>query len=223
MGAHPRWLNICTSTEELQVPFPTVEEVCAEAKKGFGLQFDFAWFFGHFPLDEEVARYFAIGKDQRLFIPTTVPTGARQPRLFCQIIAKAITARVLRIGNRLKTPIKGPVVAQSYIDNIRFTSDSESGYLNKHTLVTDASLSGWGAILFADTDVAYCGKWKGVESHTRIALLELKAIRLALERMPRTDSECLLDIVVDNTSVLGQVKRGRSRCQPRTGAHRKSV
>lgn len=43
-----------------------------------------------------------------------------------QIIAKAITARVLRIGNRLKTPIKGPVVAQSYIDNIRFTSDSES-------------------------------------------------------------------------------------------------
>ena len=72
------------------------------------------------------------------------------------------------------------------------------------TLITDSSLTGWGAIAINEEAVTIAaGRWHEHGEH--INLLELRTVRLALQRLPIHKS---LHLIVDNTSVIGRVARG---------------
>lgn len=90
--------------------------------------------------------------------------------------------------------------------------------LSEETLVTDASLSDWGA-LWNDEPVQ--GRWSESESRMPINLLELRAICLALQHWgPRLRGKHLL-IRTDNVSAKAQVnKQGGSRS---TALHKEAV
>lgn len=84
------------------------------------------------------------------------------------------------------------------------------------TLFSDASLDGWGAVLFAGGKILMdCGPWPlGTNKH--INILESKALENSIIFLKRYLFENLqtrsanVSILVDNTSVLGAVKKEQS-------------
>ena len=78
------------------------------------------------------------------------------------------------------------------------------------TLYTDASLSGWGAIAIRSDGVisVVAGRWQEEEEAHSINILEGKALVNGVEGL---DMDYMLDIHVDNTSLLYNVRRSRSR------------
>jgi len=80
----------------------------------------------------------------------------------------------------------------------------------KMTLYTDASNTGFGAVLFGgEVEQIVAGKWwteKTISSHINVK--ELLAVRLALERLDFGD--CSLILFVDNTTVIGQLAAQRA-------------
>ena len=85
--------------------------------------------------------------------------------------------------------------------------------LERNVLYTDASLSGFGAILF-DTDGGVhklAGRWTPLEASRRIEELEAMAIsRATIHFAPHLTSKGL-DLNIDNTSVRGSLRKGYSR------------
>jgi hypothetical protein len=72
------------------------------------------------------------------------------------------------------------------------------------TLITDSSLTGWGAIAFSNEGMTIAaGRWHEEGEH--INLLELRTVRFALQRLPIHKT---LHLIVDNTSVIGRVNKG---------------
>lgn len=80
-----------------------------------------------------------------------------------------------------------------------------------YVMYTDASEQGWGAILI---DVrtgkleSVGARWTPQDSQSYIAQLEMRAIRLALQRWTHISGR--LDLYVDNTTSIGVLRRGRS-------------
>jgi ribonuclease HI len=79
------------------------------------------------------------------------------------------------------------------------------------TLFTDASLLGWGAILYTESDdLCVAGSWTPEESELHINLLEIRAVRKALQFLEiGPGSEIAL--WVDNTTAMGQMQKSYSR------------
>lgn len=85
-------------------------------------------------------------------------------------------------------------------------------------LVTDASLLGWGAMLFLNHRVVWCGgQWEQEDflgsndpsgSHRCIAYLEALAVLKGLSNLC-SDSPCI-HVVIDNTAIIGSLLRRRS-------------
>jgi hypothetical protein len=82
------------------------------------------------------------------------------------------------------------------------------------TLTTDASASGFGAVFrCGDIMRITCGKWNAENAQLHINLKELMAVRFGVEDMMRaccgqgqlSPSSTRLNIVVDNTSVIGRI------------------
>ena len=79
------------------------------------------------------------------------------------------------------------------------------------TLVTDASLSGWGAILYGpDGEHVAAGPWEPAQTTWPINLLELIAVRRALEMFASLLKDDEIALIVDNTTVIAQMTHGRS-------------
>ena len=75
-------------------------------------------------------------------------------------------------------------------------------------LVSDASLTGFGAILFTPSEeFIVAGHWSPEQAKRHINLLELMAVRIAIGAFPLPPK---FRIVVDNTSTVGQLRRGSS-------------
>jgi hypothetical protein len=86
---------------------------------------DFAWFFGQFPMPQEVASYFALKKRvANWWIPSTIPTGARQPPIFCQLLCRAISRETLCRAKRAGVDILLSVESDEFVDNIRFVGNT---------------------------------------------------------------------------------------------------
>lgn len=80
--------------------------------------------------------------------------------------------------------------------------------LPKYTVYTDASLSGFGGVIFGEEgDTVIAGAWS-MEEH--INLLELKAVRRVLERWD-VKGPVDVKVVMDSTSAIGQIRRGYAR------------
>lgn len=84
------------------------------------------------------------------------------------------------------------------------------------SLVTDASKSGWGAVLQMDGRVSImAGPWTPAEATRPINELEAMGVLRALEagRFPRRDrnGRANINVVVDNTSVMYAISKLRSR------------
>jgi hypothetical protein len=78
------------------------------------------------------------------------------------------------------------------------------------TIYTDASKTGYGAILYSPTgDHTISGSWKEGECDEHINLLELKAVRIAIQNLPFPELSTIT-IFVDNTSTEGQLKKTRT-------------
>ena len=80
-----------------------------------------------------------------------------------------------------------------------------------HIVWTDASLTGWGCIVHFPTGkvLAKGGPWTQVESQMHIAELEARAVRIALETFVPKGS--VVELHIDNTSVIGSLRKKRSR------------
>jgi hypothetical protein len=117
---HPATLNdrCMVSGEKM---FPTVEKVINRARDfHYAVCFDFSWFFGQFGIEDNIGRFFALKKGSLYWIPTSIPTGARHPPLFCQLLCRAISRCVISICT---IPGDAEVESDEYVDNIRFCSN----------------------------------------------------------------------------------------------------
>lgn len=86
------------------------------------------------------------------------------------------------------------------------------GGRKRFTLWTDASLTGWGAVLIDESTqrvAIVAGRWSEEEAMQHINVLEAKAITLALERFEVIDN-AIIQPKVDNTSVMGSLRKGMS-------------
>lgn len=82
----------------------------------------------------------------------------------------------------------------------------------RYTLWTDASLTGWGAVLIEEeTQRAHivAGRWSAEDAMRHINILEAKALLIALERFDMIDN-VVIQPKIDNTSVIGVVRKGMS-------------
>ena len=80
-----------------------------------------------------------------------------------------------------------------------------------HTIYTDASLSGFGGVIFGrgdEPDIVIAGTWGKCSDH--INVLEMRAVREVLARWENA-GPATVKLYVDNTSVLGQLRRGAAR------------
>ena len=84
---------------------------------------------------------------------------------------------------------------------------------NTATLFTDASLTGAGAVLFtADGRViTFAAVWNAKERTRRIEELEARAVTLAARHFHEELRGRHVDLWVDNTSVIGAMKKGYSK------------
>jgi hypothetical protein len=125
---HPLVFNEITkgfyTSQTLKNLFPKVEEVIKKVTfSRSALLFDFSWYFGHFVIEEACAAYFAVvageaGKE-RFYVPAGVPTGAREPPLFAQILTYTI-AKVAASAAE-----SSAVTFDVMIDNVRFCGMSQ--------------------------------------------------------------------------------------------------
>ena len=88
---------------------------------------------------------------------------------------------------------------------------------NAHvTMFTDASLSGWGVVIFNYGDCPiriFAGKWSETEKRESINVLELRALRIGvriLASIKSPDEVLSVQIFIDNTSAMSWVKRKRA-------------
>jgi len=81
------------------------------------------------------------------------------------------------------------------------------------TIISDASLIGWGGFVFASNLVlAFAGRWHRKHSAREINLLEAKAVLFILKAMKeRGMTNQSVKVIVDNTSVQSGLNKGRSR------------
>lgn len=81
------------------------------------------------------------------------------------------------------------------------------------TLFVDASLKGWGAVRVDEVNrIDVLGEaWNTEEASRHINVLEATALRKALQRTGPVPRGAGLRVLVDNTTVLGSVRRGASR------------
>jgi len=92
----------------------------------------------------------------------------------------------------------------------------------EYVLATDASLYGWGAVLYCDAtgefhDVG--GRWGKSHSHTEINELEAYAVANAWHAFATRLTELSkVQVLVDNTSVLHTARKGRAHEQPLNAA-----
>jgi ribonuclease HI len=80
-----------------------------------------------------------------------------------------------------------------------------------YTLYSDASLSGWGAVLhdnIRSTTVATGGRWTPSEARRHINELEVMAVVQAFRAFDLRGAD--VHVLVDNTSALAGIKRGYS-------------
>ena len=78
--------------------------------------------------------------------------------------------------------------------------------LPTHSLITDASLSGWGAPLEPE-GLLFHGAWTPVQSVLHTNVLEMKAILLALKQCHQYVFNSTVMIATDNSSVVSYLKR----------------
>jgi hypothetical protein len=82
---------------------------------------------------------------------------------------------------------------------------------HSYTLFTDASLTGFGAVLLRDADGfidTYAGKWNKSYSSGDINVLEMKALASAAAHWPILSQASSLSVVMDNTSCTSTLKKG---------------
>ena len=73
-------------------------------------------------------------------------------------------------------------------------------------MFTDASFQGWGVVILRPSTIEiHAGQWAFQEN---IAILEARALLLAVRALPDVE-RCLLKLMVDNTTVVGSVRRTR--------------
>ena len=73
------------------------------------------------------------------------------------------------------------------------------------SVVTDASLSGWGA--WSSTGETVFGRWSLEESNLHINVLELKAVLFAFQCLFRSSSNVSIGIKSDNTTVVAYINK----------------
>jgi hypothetical protein len=81
------------------------------------------------------------------------------------------------------------------------------------TIYTDASNSGWGCIAYVgNMELIVAGRWREDQYNDHINLKELQCVRFALGllNIGGSDSCTNIALFLDNTSALGQVRKGRS-------------
>ena len=91
-----------------------------------------------------------------------------------------------------------PAFHPGYTDQVEFT------------MFTDASLSGFGAVLVSDKgDVqTFSGRWADLAVSGDINYLEMRALTLAARHWPHLSKSRSLQIVMDNSSCLSTLKKG---------------
>ena len=120
----PKKFNDLTADSQTsEVVFPTVEDIIGRVDKKRAACLDFAAFFQQFPLAAEVRVYFCFRWRGKIYAPTTIPTGGREPPKFAQLLTREIALDAADAG--------GPpdaVDADAFIDNVRLAGDVD-GYV----------------------------------------------------------------------------------------------
>jgi hypothetical protein len=117
----PKKFNDLTADSQTsEVFFPTVEDIISRVDKKCAACLDFAAFFQQFPLAAEVRVYFCFKWRGKIYAPTTIPTGGREPPKFAQLLTSEIALDAAHAG--------GPpnaVEADAFVDNVRLAADED--------------------------------------------------------------------------------------------------
>jgi hypothetical protein len=101
-----------------------VEDITAGVNKKFAACLDFAAFFQQFPLAEDVRVYFCFCWRGKIYAPTTIPTGGREPPKFAQLLTREIAMDAADVGGP-----RDAVKSDAFIDNVRLKGD-ENGLVS---------------------------------------------------------------------------------------------
>lgn len=102
-----------------RVELPSLQQVAEEVgTSSHATLFDFASYYNHFPLPEEVRKYYTFSHEGRNYQLMVIATGQRQ----CPCASQALTRSLV------KTAVKNhdSVTGSAYIDNVRFCGSDES-------------------------------------------------------------------------------------------------
>ena len=111
----PKDFNALTDVGDDLVYFPTIEKILSRVSYKYAVCLDMAWFFRQFQVLPEIGKFFALLKGGLAFAPTSIPTGARQPPKFAQLLMNVIVSLVVSEFR--------PVVGDAFIDNVRLAAN----------------------------------------------------------------------------------------------------
>lgn len=134
----PREYNDSISSKDLSyggtIVFPTAEQIINKfASFAFAVTVDFKTYFQQFTMELGCALHFPIWKDGRVFIPTTVPTGAREPPMFGHLLTSIIVRVVVASFSPLHDSVRLSETHRSspracggdgFADNVRLLANS---------------------------------------------------------------------------------------------------
>jgi hypothetical protein len=91
----------------------------------------------------------------------------------------------------------------------KITSAADDGH--EITMYTDASDSGWGAVVWSGNEESITAdRWRWYQKRHHINLKELNAVRLAITNLMPKLRNTRIHLHIDNTSAQGQLKKMRS-------------
>ena len=118
-----RWILVplLNSHTKVEIPahitlFPKTEDIVKGALEECACCFDFAAFFHVFT----TCNHFTFIHDGVVYEACTIPTGARQPPIFAQILATALATAAVKITQDVR------ITFVTWIDNVRFTGPRDA-------------------------------------------------------------------------------------------------
>ena len=127
----------------------------------------------------------------------------REPNLLDDKVPLPTSVRIRLMAWRDKLLYRSPVTPPRHPDTVP----------HQHTLFTDASSVGWGAVLYLDYGPMFCtgAQWPA-DFNYEVNRAEARAVRLAFEKFQiHFKKDTCVDLFIDNTSCVAAVNRKVSK------------
>lgn len=139
----PRHSNEIERTRYESLPkvlFPRPDAISAKAARRYAHLYDLTKYFQQYAMPQQLSHLWCFSAGGRHFGLTTVPTGAVGPPLFGHVLVDSMCRWVIAEGTRSGGLTEDDSIGyDAWIDNVRFTSNTEQGLTTCSSLFTLAA------------------------------------------------------------------------------------